>query len=119
MHAQHRQIVVVERAGQRLLVVEGAQSTAGHVHRYAEVVQHEAHGASGERLAAKQMSQAAEQHVGAAAHPEAEQREVVRVREVVAVGEQVEPGQPHAQGEEVGPEVAHIVVAYKSISNTL
>ena len=77
------ELVVIQWTGQRLLVIEAVYTSSCHIHRYPQVVQHEADGADSGRLTAKHVCYAAKQSIGASSQPEAEQRIVVGLREVV------------------------------------
>ena len=64
------------------------------------------------------MCNAAEEGVGTATKPEAEEGVVVRLREIVGEREEVEPGQPDQERQKVRPEVADIVVPHQCVGQT-
>ena len=100
-------------------MVDGIYSSSCHVDRDANIVNHETDGSDQVRFGAKKVSDATEQGIGTAAEPEAEERVVERLGEVVGEREEAEPGQPDQEREEVGPEVADIVVPHQSVGQTL
>ena len=100
-------------------MVDGIYSSSCYVERDANIVDHETDGSDQVRFGAKKVSDATEQGIGAAAEPEAEERVVERLGEMVGEREEAEPGQPDQEREEVGPEVADIVVPHQCVGQTL